>query len=203
VKAGRECTPQPQEAMRRVREIMECLYNGEFVHCDLALHLFQVQTRLAHIRSVMKRAEAMECLSRLKVMHPPNEGAWPGAVMSKLPRPLEELIAGAELFKVDFFEGGHVKTIASQAYTLMFPCNAFNVRRTIRRAADMILFLDFKKAMTLWFESLRNPGKTMVFEGRAWTSMKEGGVVDQRVEMMSIVFDYEHVITATRVHRYT
>ena len=187
--------------MKRVRDLMDALYNGEFIHNDLAFHLLQLQARQSHVRGLMKRYEAADCISRLKVVHPPNENEFPGSELKCLPACLRDLTMGTEYFKVEFFEGGNVKTVASESYASTFPANQYNHRRTIRRVADMILFLDFKMPLIMWIESLRFPGKMISFEGKAWTSMRDGRVLRQRVEMMSLIYDYEHVITVTRVMR--
>lgn len=194
------CQPQPQEWLRRIREVNEHFYEGGFPHCDLVLYTLNKVAKRAHLRAVLKRKEIQDVVARLKVIHPLDGGSlkWPEAMtVGTLPEALQSMCRGA--YKVEFWDQNSFKMIASPEYVCLFPVNRYNERRVLRKCSDLIGMADYLMAMTMWIESMRMPGEKIICNAKAWGC--QNNLTEQRVEMMSFVYDYDHVVSVTQVVR--
>lgn len=93
------------------------------------------------------------------------------------------------------YKGGYV-TMKSDVYKAKFGTNKTSRKDLYTKIVDTMGFSHWDVAYKMWLESLRSPGQVIKYEGMAYhLDTKKTGV--QTARMMTMVLDYQHVITLT------
>lgn len=182
---------------KRARDVENCIREGALGFQDQFIYLLNVEAVRAHWRKYVKRREAMDALDRLRATHPLlPRGDVPTPSMKNLPGNMSALLDGRDVWCVEwFYEGRRTVKVGStyQARYLGVPHIKISAR-----ISDMIGFCDWRTAMKLWVESMWSPDNVVCCEGTAfYFDVQEKR--EQKVRMMSHIYDFDHVVTVTVV----
>jgi hypothetical protein len=176
---------------------MDMLKDGKFEHTDLAMYFLHCNSNLCHQRVFMKRKDASDCLERLKVIYPlSEENLIPPMTLDRVPDPIKSMMEG--LYKIEWHYNGMVNMMMSDKYRSRFKFHQCKQRAVYRKCLDTMGFAKPEQAFKMWIESVYRPGGIIVYEGAAYDqdAMRK---ITQKVIMITVVYDYEHFITATQV----
>jgi hypothetical protein len=177
---------------RRIKDLDRQVREGDLVLDEFALFLMNAEAIRGHKRKLFKRTEQVRVLDQVRIQFPivPNLNLSPS--VSSLPEYLRVMIEGQDLWRVEWFLGGVVIAISSDQWmrTMYYPTRSFSVK-----VVEMGGFCDWTTLIQLWSDSLVYPGRLVYKEGLGFSD--EYGIRRQRASMLSHVYDYDHVVSAT------
>ena len=173
------------------------LSHGDIEHVDLGFYFLHCNANHQHQKVFMKRKDAADCQRRLECMWPlvPEEQI-PKKGLNYLPEEIKTMLKG--MYKVEWHYKGRLEVVRSVDYTTRFKVNFHKARNIYKKCQDSMGFSDPAMGMKMWVESLHRPGKVITYKGKA-ISEKSSEVVVQTALVVSLVWDYDHFITATQV----
>jgi hypothetical protein len=182
---------------KRARDVETRVREGLMGFQDLSIYLLNVEATRAHWRKYLKRKEAMDVLERLRTMHPVMDREdIPGPSKKYLPESMKALLDGRSVWCVEWFYEGKHTVEASPQYASRYL--GVPHPKISSRLADMVGFCKWDSAMKLWIESLWRPDNVIFCEGTAY-HFDVAEKREQKVRMISHIYDFEHVVTVTVV----
>lgn len=164
------------------------------------MYILNTEATVSHRRRYLKRNDMVDVTQRLKIVHPLVEDVKiPECRLGDLPKELAEIVEMGPAWKVEWFYSGYYKSDASLMYVERFRPNEMS--SLMGRITDTVGLCNWEKAFALWEESLFRPGTMVFYEGRAFWQAQTSDPVVQKVMMMSVVLDLDHVITVTSVKK--
>lgn len=169
-----------------------------FQHSDIGLYILHLSAVKSHKRSVFKKADLDDVRSRLKIVHPTLMGKPPVVrVLTELPQVMQDFISQqGGMWKVEWFYKGGYDTRFSPGYLMRFRPKTEGTRDLYTKVLETLQFQDHAAGHRLWLESLYRPGKVVFYEGVGYQLDTHKTVV-QTAKIVSVILDYEHVISAT------
>jgi hypothetical protein len=175
---------------------MEGLLEGRFEHCDLALYHIQLNATQQHQKTILKKADLRDVRDRIKSIYPESGEPIPPMGKEHLPQDLKDFIKGE--WKIEWVYKGNIIEETSEQYKKMFQYNKKGVKVVYSKVVDTLGFSRWDMAFKMWIESLTRPGKVVWYEGQAFR-MDTKKTCMQKASMMTIILDYDHLITVTTV----
>lgn len=197
VVTGNVCKPQAAEFIKRATHVQNQLFLRLFDHDDLAMFTLYTHSVRTHQRVLFKRAEIKDIAARVEIMYPSAEAdKIPQIGTDKLPPLLKEMVKGA--YKVEWFYKGDLTIAQSYVYQSRYSIKPCGVKRVFPKIVDTMGFAKPETALRLWLESVHRPGQVVKYEGVAYHQASEKTAM-QTARMLTVVFDYEHLITVTTI----
>lgn len=163
---------------------------------EFAMFLMNAEAIRDHKRKLFKRTEQVKVLDQVRAQFPivPNLNINPS--ISNLPEGLRNILEGQDLWRVEWFVGGLIIAISSEEWirTMSHP-----IRKFSSKIVEMGGFCEWSTMIQLWSDSLVYPGRLVYKEGLGFS--EEYGIRRQRAGVISHVYDYDHVVTATVLQR--
>jgi hypothetical protein len=183
--------------VKRAKNVLDGLVQGRFQHVDIGIYTLHIHACRRHIRRLLNKSEVNDCLARLKIIYPLLNDGIPALGEGKLPKVLHDMAVGT--YKVEWFYAGEYKVARSPDYKVKLghPMKN-NIRNMHPKTIDTMGFSQWDMPMKMWMESLYRPGQVVSFGGVAF-HVNRVKIQYQVARMMSIIFDYEHVITVTQI----
>jgi len=186
----------PGEMGRRSKIVMNKLMEpGSFNHNDLGFYFLSSNANRNHLKTLLRRQDAKDCLDRVGVMYPLVPASEiPDKDIASLPEELKEMLHG--LYKIEWHYECQHHVMMSDQYKRRY--KFVLAKGVYTKCRDTIGLDPFTMAMKMWLETLHRPGKMVTYQGTAYHT-DTCLVTTQTVKMMSVVYDYDHFITVTQV----
>jgi hypothetical protein len=189
--------PAELEMEKRARDVEKQVRDGFMGFRDIFIYLLNAEAVRTHWRKYLKRKESLDVLERLRTMHPLLEkDDIPNPTMTHLIPAMKALLDGREVWCVEWFYEGRRMVKPSDIYKDRYlgVCQG----KASSRIADMIGFCKWDSGLKLWIESLYRPGQVIYCEGAAYRFDSQEKK-NQKVRMLSHIYDFDHVVTVTIV----
>lgn len=191
-----------QEFVKRSLDVQEKIANGEFEHDDLVMYTIQLSANRQHKRSILKKNDFKDVQSRVLVQYPEGVMEIPEEKkLESLPLAMASLIAShpKSHWKIEWmYKGGYV-TMKSDMYKDRFGTNKTSRKDLYAKIVDTMGFSHWEVAYKMWVESIRCPGQIIKYEGLAY-HLDTKSTKTQTAKMMTVVVDYQHMITLTVIN---
>lgn len=182
---------------KRARDVENCVREGLLGFQDQFIYLLNVEAVRAHWRKYLKRKESMDVLHRLRAMRPLlDRTELPSPTFKCLPESMKALLDGRSVWCIEWFYDGKRIREVSDSYKARYLGVPY--LKISGRISDMVGFCNWDTAMKLWIESLWRTDNVVFCEGTAY-HFDTGSKKEQKVRMMSHVYDFDHVVTVTVV----
>ena len=189
------------ELIKRATDIQERLQNGEFEHEDMVLYTIQLSAVRQHKKSLLKKNDFKDIKNRVMVRHPETRDPIPTETkIEELPASLYSFMKDSlnAAWKIEWmYRGGYV-TSKSLIYKERFGSSPTSRKDVYAKICDTMGFSKWDVGLKMWIESMHTPGQIIKYEGVAyhWDTKK---TKLQTCKMMTVVLDYQHVITMTLI----
>lgn len=191
---------QSRESLKRAKLVMAAITGRNVEHVDIAMYTLHNVAVRQRKKMVLKRQDLSDVRQRLQAMYPAIDAALiPPPTLISLPSAIGASFLGdSSCFKVEWFYMGSESSYATSDYRARFHVSKQGNKHLYNKAVDTIGLSKYSTAMLLWLESLYRPGKVIKYEGLGY-HQNTHTVHPQVVRVMSLVLDYEHVISVTVV----
>lgn len=129
----------------------------------------------------------------------PIQGGIPSPVVSHLPDEFIDMMKGRDIWRVEWFYNGKYSAQSSVKYIEKYNLSALRGACKLVRISDTVGFCKWESAIRLWFESLYRPDTVVFYEGDAFIFGNKEGIVQQKLRMISHIYDYNNVVTLSVV----
>jgi len=185
--------------VKRAKDVMDGLLRGKFEHNDMALYLLQMNANAQHKKTLVKRKDLTDMRNRVAVMYPIVDQI-PHMTIEELPVPLKTFLGDDQhSWKIEWFYGGDYICQQSGMYKEGFQYNRHGMRNVYAKLIDTMGFSKWDMAYKMWIETLCRPEQVISYEGMAFHVLRQK-LESQKARMMSMILDFEHVITVTIVN---
>lgn len=152
-----------------------------------------------HKRCILKKKELQEVCHRVSILHPTGADVPPPTI-DKLPLPLANFMEmhPNAAYKVEWYYQGAIFCDKGEWYEEKFNFNKMCQKDILTKFLDTMGFSDWQMSYKMWVESLRTNGQIIKYEGMGYQQdVRQTNF--QIAKMMSMVIDYNHVITVTLI----
>lgn len=194
------CEISTNEFERRAKLVMNKLFRaGELAHNDLGHYFLNANAVRCHLKSLLRRNDARDCLSRLEVMYPLlSRAEIPKMEIASVPKEFKEMLVGA--YKIEWHYDSQLNVLQSDEYKKKYKTKMGKAGTMIYpKCKDTMGFDPYPTSIKMWLETLYRPGQLVTFTGSAY-HMDSALIKCQTAKMVSIVFDYDHFMTVTQVY---
>lgn len=192
--------PATGEYQKRSKDVENKIRAEFYLFQDLPMYILNTEATIQKRPRYLKRYDMVDVTQRLKIMHPLlEESKIPEKRIGDLPKILSEIVEMGPTWKVEWFYRGGYTVDMSLLYAERF--RPGDMGSLMGRVADTVGLCDWWKAFALWEETLFRPSQRVFYEGSANWQGSFMDAVRQKVVMMSVVLDLDHVITVTSVKR--
>lgn len=200
-KKGIECEPVKGEFVKRAMDVQQKLQDGEFDHEDLALYTIQLSAAVQHKRSILKGADFKDVRKRVVANYPEcKEGDIRKQTMETLPdEMLSFMVENHDShWKVEWIYKGRYMVTKSDIYLKRYGSNLTSRKDLYTKIIDTMGFSRWDVGYKMWVESIRRSGQIVKYEGQSY-HLDTKKTCFQTAKMMTIIFDYQHLITMTLI----
>lgn len=159
---------------------------------EFAVFLLNSEAVRGHKRKIFKRSRQVQVLERVRRQFPLRPGLNVKTNTEDLPDHLQDLICGQKLWRVEWILRGVTVGVCSNEWRLSW-CEP--LRNMSTKFVEMGGFCDWTIMIRVWSDSLVHPDRVIYKEGMGYT--EERGMGMQKVSVMSHIYDYDHVVSAT------
>lgn len=195
------CKPQQSEFIRKAADAQDQLFSRLFEHVDIAMYTLYVHGRRNHCKALFKRPEINDITSRVEILYPrvPEEEI-PLMEVQHLPMSLRELVSAHQgHYRVEWFYKGVYTCKMSSGFQSRYTTKLCGIKRVYPKLVQTLNFSECASSLKMWLESMYRPNTVIKYEGLAYHQASEK-VVHQTVRMMSVIYDFEHIITVTNAN---
>lgn len=199
-----ECKPSGHEAVSRSKMLFKNIMLGNLIHNDHVKYQLALETNVYGGKTIIGRKEVKEIKDRI------SKNTFylydvPSGDLGKLPEQLKLHIGECPIFKIEWMRNGRYMCAMSEGYGL----NIFTEGEIISiskntgiapKLVDECGLTQYDIAYKMWVESVFSPCTNVTYTGAGyWKS--DNSVCYSTVRMMSVVINYEYIITATTIGR--
>jgi hypothetical protein len=186
--------------VKRSKLLMNNIHENKFRYSELGMYTIHLEANRTHRKLVFKRPELLGVRTRLGKRHPLLPGKQipkpqPEYVPEEISKFIMEHDAGAAV-KVEWFFVGVYYVKCNEQYNMVCDMERHADQTLYSKTIDTMNFSRYDIAFKTWLESVDAPGKVVQYQGALMHNVSKAVVV-KTARMMSIVLDFEHIITAT------
>ena len=198
-----DCEPSDREWVTRAKRVFQEVRKGAYHHNDLSKYQIYLQSLVFDTKGVLTRQDVLDIFGRLNNQYQESivAVAIDQKTMDDMPTMMKDLIEGAEVAKVEWFQAGRYKVSCSPGYETNFTSTKeilqmANQYRIPAKLVDTSGFNQFDTAYRVWSESLYLPGVVIAFTGPAyWKGDKD--VFWTKTRVLSYVENHDTFMTVT------
>lgn len=150
---------------------------------------------------MLRRADFKDVHSRVVVQYPESKEPIPEEKkMEQLPEKMMEFFKEwpDSVWKIEWMYRGGFITAKSDIYSNRYGPSLTSRKDLYTKIVDTMGFSKWEMGYKMWVETIRTPGQVVKYEGLAYhLDKKKTGF--QTARMMTIVLDYQHIITVTLI----
>ena len=182
---------------------MTDINNTTFKYPELAMHTIHLEASRSHRRLIFKRPELEEVRNRLRGRYPHvSKDDIPHTALVSLPFSLKEFMASYDYtttaIKAEWMYSGLYTNFVNETYKERMYLGRNGDRNMYKKVVDVMGLSEYDMAFNMWMESVDRPQMLIKYDDIAY-HRGLGCAVQTGVRMMSVVVDFEHIITVTVV----